>query len=709
MTNAKPPSPISWAPSQWWDGDDGDWSSFDLRVGDPEQTVRVLPSTAGSAIWIVTPGGCDPPSSECSESRGWLFNQSQSNTWEDLGPFTLGLEQNLGHNESGAFGLDTISLGLTNATGGPTLNSQVIAGIETEHWYIGLFGLQQQPTNLTNFSQPRQSFLSTLRAQNLIPSLSWSYTAGAHYQSKGSFGSLTFGGSDVSKYAPSNVSFTLAQDVARDLVVGIQSITTTYVNNSVSSLLQAPTLAFIDSTVPYIYLPEDACKAFESELGLVYNEENNIYFVDDALHQKLLNLQPQFTFRLGNDKISKPTVEITLPYASFDLVIKPPLQPNTTLYFPLRRGADNQITLGRAFLQEAYLITDYDHNNFTVAQALFNENTKTNIVPIPWNATAAPDERKSLSRQATIGIGTGSTIFALLVVMIIFFCAMRRRKHQAMIASADTSTTSQNPPDVRPPSFIPTQEIGHQSIPELHDMAYHLELLDGQVPSGSGNEINELPNGDEISRCEPSAPATPSSNLLSLRGRNASSTRTRRHESRSLEVHDIRASVTSNPSSEINVRRITFTESHNFTSQASSKEYAKSLSHTPLMAHINKALPLLPSQRSHRRQDESSHPSLPVTPISESFQVSPAVYAISKGPITKGHEPVVLSPRPSPLATYSTIFDIDEYRDPTGLIGVEITRQLDALTKDGNSQVIVGRAGKRRGGRSNLAIGAIIG
>lgn len=153
-------------------------------MGNPEQTVRVLPSTADSTTWIVTLGGCKPFSSKCSDARDGLFNQNQSSTWKDLGPFTLALEQNLGHNESGAYGLDTMSIGLTNATGGPTLSSQVIAGIETEHWYLGLFGLQQQAMNLTDFFQPHAFFLSSLRSRNLIPSLSWAYIAGAHYRKK---------------------------------------------------------------------------------------------------------------------------------------------------------------------------------------------------------------------------------------------------------------------------------------------------------------------------------------------------------------------------------------------------------------------------------------------------------------------------------------------------------------------------------------------
>lgn len=171
--------------------------------------------------------------------------------------------------------------------------------------------------------------------------------------SKGSFGSLTFGGADISRYASTKISFNLAPDISRDLVVEIKSITSTYNNESMSSLLSSSTLAFIDSTVSYLYLSEDACKTFEFELDLIYNQKNNLYFVDDVLHQTLANLNSKFTFRLANDKLSKSTVEITLPYASFDLVIKSPLRINATSYFPLRRDADDQITLGRAFLQEA--------------------------------------------------------------------------------------------------------------------------------------------------------------------------------------------------------------------------------------------------------------------------------------------------------------------------------------------------------------------
>ena len=156
----------------------------------------MLISTASEDTWVVLPGGCPPntpgitSSLTCSQSRGEPFDTSKSTTWSVLGNYSLGIEANLDYNDPGSYGLDTVGLGYSNATALPTLQSQVVAGLETYDYYTGLFGLGDQPTNLTasNDSEnltgtiPHPSFLTTLKSQNLIPSLSWAYTAGAHYR-----------------------------------------------------------------------------------------------------------------------------------------------------------------------------------------------------------------------------------------------------------------------------------------------------------------------------------------------------------------------------------------------------------------------------------------------------------------------------------------------------------------------------------------------
>lgn len=154
----------------------------------PEQVVRVLPSTAGQASWVVASGGCvpgergDTPSKTCSDSRGGLFNSSDSKSWKDVGNYSMSLEMNLGYSDNATYGLDTVALGLSNATGGPQLDHQVVAAFANNDYYVGMFGLGQQGTNLSTYSTPNATFLTTLKDRNMIPSLSWGYTAGAKYR-----------------------------------------------------------------------------------------------------------------------------------------------------------------------------------------------------------------------------------------------------------------------------------------------------------------------------------------------------------------------------------------------------------------------------------------------------------------------------------------------------------------------------------------------
>ena len=138
-------------------------------------------STAGQATWVVLPDGCQAPS--CAPlSRGGTFNINESKTWNDTGNYSLGVELNLNYHDIGTYGLDRVALGFGDSIGGPPLDSQVVVGIETNSFYVGMFGLGPQPTNFTDFSEPHPSFLSTLKSKNLIPSLSWGYTAGARYR-----------------------------------------------------------------------------------------------------------------------------------------------------------------------------------------------------------------------------------------------------------------------------------------------------------------------------------------------------------------------------------------------------------------------------------------------------------------------------------------------------------------------------------------------
>lgn len=172
---------------------------------------------------------------------------------------------------------------------------------------------------------------------------------------KGVYGSLTLGGFDRSRFIHNDVSFHLAPNQSRDLVIFLHSILSKDSTGLTESLLPRPIPIFLDSTLPYIYLPLEACKKFEQTFGLIWDTVFGMYIVNDELHRSLTVSNPSFTFTLGDSDLG-PTVDIVLPYASFDLLASPPLTPNETRYFPLLRAKnETQYTLGRTFLQEAYV------------------------------------------------------------------------------------------------------------------------------------------------------------------------------------------------------------------------------------------------------------------------------------------------------------------------------------------------------------------
>lgn len=125
------------------DGNDGAWSTFSLRVGNPDQYVRAMVSTTAPESLVVLSTVCANATVECLTSRGGIFNISKSKTWNDQGGYNLGLfEANLGYGGVVAdFGLEKIGLGLSD-TLGPTLDSQVIAGSEASNYDFGCLACQ---------------------------------------------------------------------------------------------------------------------------------------------------------------------------------------------------------------------------------------------------------------------------------------------------------------------------------------------------------------------------------------------------------------------------------------------------------------------------------------------------------------------------------------------------------------------------------------
>lgn len=186
----------------------------------------------------------------------------------------------------------------------------------------------------------------------------------------------------------------------------------------------------LDSTVSQLWLPRVVCDAMEDALGLTFDTVSELYLVNDTARQALIELDPTFTFKLAADSTSNETTTITLPYPAFDLQIGPPTYDFNFHYFPIRRARKGSV-LGRAFLQGAYLVVDWERSNFTIGP-IAHHRTKS-IVSIPSHIEAS--QSHPLSTGAIVGIAIGATALIIAMVAIIWWRLHARRKRKQAAAA----------------------------------------------------------------------------------------------------------------------------------------------------------------------------------------------------------------------------------------------------------------------------------
>ena len=319
-------------------------------------------------------------------------------------------------------------------------------------------------------------------------------------------------------------------------------------------------------------------------------------------------------------------------------------------------------------MKNRYLITDYDQKNFTIAQATFNDNSQPQIVPIPWNATTKPTSNNAtvipaashrLSRKATIGLCAGSAIFASLVVAMIVYLVFQRRQRRAVAVSKDAAEPAPESPEIRPLSNISTQEIGHQSVQELHATSHYIELLDGLAPSGSALDMNELPNLRESFPHELFAP-TEDDNLPSSRPRNPSPTDTRNTENEPSGGSVVRTSDISILSVNADPYGPMVTKQQSVDSRETTDQVKRNSFHSRSKSNFNKALPQALHANNWSRKYHYSHRYHPMTPFSGSLQ-TPVPHNIARGLSAHEIDSMVADSSMSP--TYATVFNVEEYRD----------------------------------------------
>jgi hypothetical protein len=250
---------------------------------------------------------------------------------------------------------------------------------------------------------------------------------------------VVLGGYDTTKLDTTKmISLPFGSSDSRALTVGVQSIIATNTLNGTVSMTSSlgGHISLIDSTVSELWLPGAVCDSFASALGLFYDNNTGYYLVSDATRAKWLAANPSFTFKLGQNSYDNGvSTNIILPYAAFDHQLGWPIYSTATNYFPIRRAAnDSQYTLGRTFLQEAYIVVDYETKNFTLAPAAFPDTTINSvIVPVAAAASLTVQSKSSLSAGAIAGVVVGGIVVLAAIAALVIW--LRRRRAAARDAN----------------------------------------------------------------------------------------------------------------------------------------------------------------------------------------------------------------------------------------------------------------------------------
>jgi hypothetical protein len=327
--------------------------------------------------------------------------------------------------------------------------------------------------------------------------------------------SLTLGGVDLNRFISNEISFDMATGFQPVVSINAISVSSEPFPTSVTKpnwtektfpLLESSQaeLFTIDSSTPFLWLPDEVCDAFALALNLTYNDTLQLYLYGNGTDPDVLtDWNMTFTFTLADLPGSSKTLDITLPYDAFNHQLSFPFPTlNATFtspavnYFPLRKASNNtQYTIGRMFLQEAYLSVDYERNNFSISQAKFANDAITNVklaaITRPANSLftgPATGSTGGLSTAAKAGIGIGIAILLIAALgLAAFFCVRKRRRTQRGPGSATEKKgflKRKSNGDVKAPAEVATELLAskHQPLEVSADKSNTRFELEGNAP-----------------------------------------------------------------------------------------------------------------------------------------------------------------------------------------------------------------------------------
>jgi hypothetical protein len=262
-------------------------------------------------------------------------------------------------------------------------------------------------------------------------------------------GSLVLGGYDQSRLVEnSSITIGMPQGTNKEqLRVLVSSMIINYANGSEPLSTAGSFQAVVESTLPYLYLPEDACEKFVRAFGL-HTFDGDFYTLDSGeVARNKADIQ-SVEFVIQDPSNQRNSVTITLPYAAFNVNASwtwgyPTPQP----IVPIRPMADFAV-LGRTFLQEAYVFANYESDvmTFNVSQAAFPTPSAGSKIRSVYSSSYHNSHSHMLGGGAIAGIVIGVLFTIGALATIIWYFRFKKGPAPSNISpeiSAEEAVSSQ--------------------------------------------------------------------------------------------------------------------------------------------------------------------------------------------------------------------------------------------------------------------------
>ncbi|KAL5323502.1 hypothetical protein ACEPPN_008039 [Leptodophora sp. 'Broadleaf-Isolate-01'] len=399
------PFPMTWSSKNF--GPDGPWQAVQVGIGIPAQQVALYPAGTFRSH-VLTSKICSNATLSpdvCFASAAGLYAVESSST--GLGTlvrapsamdFTHGGLQVQG--SDGVSVLDQMDIGIMDSSRDSVIVPNVtfatydnIAAIypggDLKALQVGTLALGYLGTVNQSFTRPGQDSINGslipgyLQEKGLTPS----NTFGLHIGSVNPKikGSLYFGGYDQARIC-GNISTQQGGfaglepiddgekglidllDVGINVYDGVSPFNTSKISNLLatgnSSIGPALSLPLFPEA-PYLNLPKSSCDAIAAWLPVTYNADLGLYTwnTKDPQYNRIVSSPTVLSFVFRKDQTNTKNITINVPFMLLNLTLEAPLVASRTPYFPCNAQSHGRYSLGRAFLQAAFVGGNWNVNN----------------------------------------------------------------------------------------------------------------------------------------------------------------------------------------------------------------------------------------------------------------------------------------------------------------------------------------------------------